>query len=837
MDRIRIEMTPHPDDLQGKEHSGIAQVVLNWAKHLPRFGIDVVAQDDPEPADLSIGHSAANIDADIHVSHGLLWTEEMELGQYAYEVNADLVRAATYAKAIITPSEWVADVYRRDLRVSPHVIGHGVNVDEWQHDYDRGEYILYAKNRTKDGLDPSLINDVALALPYFKFYTTFATKEHPPNVITYGGTVPFSEMKRHIMQAGVLFMPDRETWGIVAAEALAAGIPVVSTDAGAVKEFVEHGKTGYLYKNRNFNDAVQGIKYALSHAPVLGDNGKIVAENTLDWKYSIEKIAGVIRQTYWDMLSDQKLINVNLFNTVAVVITSHNYGHSVGRAIESVLAQSYTPDTVIVVDDNSEDNTKEIVDGFDGVKYIRVDVQNVALARNAGIYSTDCRFVLTLDGDDYLRPDFIKHCIEPLLKDHRVGFAYTGTEVYLEDTGKTLMPMELIAETGKKAHRPWPTMDFDKQFMPGYANQFPATVIFRREALLRVGGYRARYAPLGAGTEDANIYLRLLACGWQGSLVEPTVNNLWVHVHGKGHVSGDPSYKEVDWRAWAPYTRDFRFPFAAAATPKRLSHPVRSYEPKVSVIIPVGPGHESSLKTALDSLEAQTYRDWEAIVVWDFDPGAEILEYYRQAYPHVRRDESYARGYWEGVMLGAGPGRARNIGVDIARAQYVTFLDADDYYSPDFLTHMNPDAVKEHDAIIYSQYFSRMLKTDHPRLGGNIVRDEGDTVVVNYSFRPYDKARANAEPEGDRPYVWAGVNVMLDKTWHNDVGGFDETLQSWEDCLYLLQLAWAGHDFHMIERSLWVYSFVDGTRREYSVDHQDELMTYFKKKHGEAHAL
>ena len=40
----------------------------------------------------------------------------------------------------------------------------------------------------------------------------------------------------------------------------------------------------------------------------------------------------------------------------------------------------------------------------------------------------------------------------------------------------------------------------------------------------------------------------------------------------------------------------------------------------ISIIIPVGPGHEGILEDALDSVEAQTLRQWECIVVLDLAP-------------------------------------------------------------------------------------------------------------------------------------------------------------------------------------------------------------------------
>jgi glycosyltransferase involved in cell wall biosynthesis len=828
MKRIRVSMTPHPDEMKGKEHSGIAQVVINWAKHLPEFGVDIVQPG--LPADISVGHVTSNKFADIHVSHGLLWTEEMDLGGYAYQVNADLVECATRARQIIVPSQWVADVYRRDFRKDVRVIDHGVNIDEWAHNRENKGYVLYAKNRTSDGLNPSQINDVARALPNVEFRTTFATRDSPPNVNTYGGTVPFLEMQRHIQEAGVLFMPDRETWGIAAAEALAAGVPVCTTDAGAVKQFVIHGKTGYVYEKMNLADAVQGIKYCLEHNKLLGANGLAYAKKQLRWDDSAERVASVIRDVHEEMIIEKQLDKADKLHTVSVVITSKNYGHRVGDAIESAMAQTVMPDEIIVVDDGSTDNTKEVVKKFtdnrDPVKYMYVDYGNVANARNEGFYNATSRYIVSLDGDDQIKPDFIRDCRKILINDPLISFSYSHAEVHILETGEILVPPQLEKETGYRRHRDWPTEDFDKQFIYGHGNQLPSCAMFRAKDFYEMGGYRTRYAPDGAGSEDANLFLRLLAHGRRGKMTDVTERNLWIHTHGEGFVSGTDGYEEVDWRAWAPYTTDFRFPFPAIATPKNVSHPVRSYEPEISVIIPVGPGHEKYLAQAIDSVEAQHNRKWEVIVVWDTQPSGRTWNYIHTTYPHVNMLYSYDDKYQP-----QGPGLARNIGVEAARAQYVTFLDVDDYLGPDFLSYVNPETSKKYNAVIYSEYYSVMANESQPSYGGHIIKKGSKNTIVSYNFKSFDREKAMARPEGDRPYVWSGVNVLLPKAWHESIGGFDEEIDSWEDCLYLLELSWKGYEFRRVNEPLWTYSFLNGTRRENSTGKEAELISYFQEKY------
>lgn len=96
--------------------------------------------------------------------------------------------------------------------------------------------------------------------------------------------------------------------------------------------------------------------------------------------------------------------------------------------------------------------------------------------------------------------------------------------------------------------------------------------------------------------------------------------------------------------------------------------------PRVSVIVPLY-NKARHVRRALDSIAAQTFRDFELIVVDDgsTDGGAELVESYTDARTRLIRQEN------------AGPGAARNRGVAEAVGEIVAFLDADDEWLPQYL--------------------------------------------------------------------------------------------------------------------------------------------------------
>lgn len=74
--------------------------------------------------------------------------------------------------------------------------------------------------------------------------------------------------------------------------------------------------------------------------------------------------------------------------TVSVVIPTYNRAHLLGRAIQSVLNQTYHDFEIIVVDDGSTDNTEKVVKSFNDprIHYIRHDQnRGGSAARNTGI--------------------------------------------------------------------------------------------------------------------------------------------------------------------------------------------------------------------------------------------------------------------------------------------------------------------------------------------------------------------------------------------------------------------------------------------------------------------
>ncbi len=503
---------------------------------------------------------------------------------------------------------------------------------------------------------------------------------------------------------------------------------------------------------------------------------------------------------------------------VSVIIPCFNKSASIARTIASVKAQTLNNLECIIVDDGSTDNSKDVI--LEAVKddwrfrYVRQDNQRVAAARNRGFKESRGLYICCVDGDDAILPTFLEVCVKPMEVDKSLGITYTG--------------LYSITPDGNEGVSPWPGQ-FSYDAMLAGQNQIPTCNVARREVWERTGGQRGRYCMDGAGEEDAEMWLRAGALGWNAKKV--TEEALFVYSWKSGQVSGNPNHKVSDWRAGKPWAVDRQHPFASLATPaNKLSHPVRQYDqPTISVVIPCGPSHQRYLVDALDSLEAQTFRQWEAIVTCD---GWQVGDELRSAYPFVK---------W--INLDSkGAGAARNAGAKFSRAPYLLFLDADDWLRPTALEKLLA-AWNQTQAIAYSDYAGHAHIEDKTEIAKLRSRQRlesynertHEAVVLHQSFE-YDCVEAMQQPKITRNgefYIWNLITSLLPKAWHDAIGGFDEQMPSWEDWDYWLRLARSGRCFSRVPEPLIDYRLSTGTRRETGRQIHQSLLEYMTAKYRE----
>lgn len=112
---------------------------------------------------------------------------------------------------------------------------------------------------------------------------------------------------------------------------------------------------------------------------------------------------------------------------VSVVVPNYNHARYIGDAIHSVLNQRFRNFEIIVVDDGSTDNSREVVARFgDRVRYIWQTNSGLSAARNTGIVQARGDLIGVLDADDMYEPDFMSVLVPILQADEEAEAVYCG---------------------------------------------------------------------------------------------------------------------------------------------------------------------------------------------------------------------------------------------------------------------------------------------------------------------------------------------------------------------------------------------------------------------------
>ncbi|MER2552858.1 MAG: glycosyltransferase family A protein [Thauera sp.] len=186
---------------------------------------------------------------------------------------------------------------------------------------------------------------------------------------------------------------------------------------------------------------------------------------------------------------------------VSIIITNYNYGRFLGEAIDSALAQTWPNKEVIVLDDESRDDSIEVACRYP-VTVLAQKNRGLSLARNNALTQASGEYVIFLDADDRLVPTAVEHLMARLAQAPAdIAYAYGQMRYFGERDG-------LFASGPFDARR------------LAKANYICATTLLRKDVLLAAGGYDNAFRKL---REDWELYLRLCSKGYQGVFLPEVV--------------------------------------------------------------------------------------------------------------------------------------------------------------------------------------------------------------------------------------------------------------------------------------------------------------------------
>jgi alpha-1,3-rhamnosyltransferase len=190
---------------------------------------------------------------------------------------------------------------------------------------------------------------------------------------------------------------------------------------------------------------------------------------------------------------------------VTVIIASYNHGPYIEESILSVLNQTYSNIELLVVDDGSPDDSVERIQrlqeqyGFD----FRVQ-KNMGLTHtlNSAVARAKGELIAPFGSDDIMMPDRIAIQVEYMADKPEVGICAGNIE--LIDSQGALFP-----EERQRRNVPFRRLDFEDMFLERKPYPPAPTLLFRREALEKVGGFDPNIR-----LEDLLIELKVTRAGY-----------------------------------------------------------------------------------------------------------------------------------------------------------------------------------------------------------------------------------------------------------------------------------------------------------------------------------
>ncbi len=456
---------------------------------------------------------------------------------------------------------------------------------------------------------------------------------------------------------------------------------------------------------------------------------------------------------------------------ISIIMPVYNAAKYLDESIGSILNQTMGDFELICIDDGSTDDSCAIIQRYatdSRIRLIKQENQGAGVARNNGIRNVKGRYFLCLDADDIFEPDLCEKVFNRA-EATNADLVLFDADMYNEATGK------LVAVDWWLSKQFLPRLEvFNKDdvadslfsLVPGgpcnklYRTDFiiendiffPAmrsvedvpfvylamamaerisvceSVLahFRRKAEITGLASQVNYHPERIFESFRVLKSRLVERGLYSSLECAFINkaasdfvdqflyiikNEHVSEYYKAYLARVASY-EFDLRNKSKrfFTREFvynKLNEVLTADDKRFSGIKSSNTPKVSVIVPVY-NVESYIWQCLNSILSQSLTDFELICVDDgsTDNSLNILKLYEEIDPRIKvmnQNNKFA-------------GAARNLGMSIAKGEFLIFLDSDDFFEKTLLEDLYSSAKKNRADIVLCDgyYFNNITHESTP---------------------------------------------------------------------------------------------------------------------------
>ena len=403
---------------------------------------------------------------------------------------------------------------------------------------------------------------------------------------------------------------------------------------------------------------------------------------------------------------------------ISIIVPIYNVEDYLQQCLDSIQNQTYKKFECIMVNDGSTDSSQQIAEEYltdSRFRLINQSNKGLSGARNMGIshIREESTFISFVDSDDYIYPDFLETLIENIEDDVDIiegMIEHFHDEIKVDRVCHNFDKKILITKDdklGELALNELRVSVFPKLFRKSLLTEdfFPEGYIFEDLAVVPelvsgskkwiklpkvIYGYRIRSNSITTkefSEEKLDVFkifgkydLFFKYESDRTKLLVEKIKYLHLNYHDIKFVPENNQYKQL-------YEQE----------KQKLLSKIADYESKtlISIIVPIYKV-EKYLRQCLDSIQNQTYQNFECLLINDGSPdnSADICREY------VSKDARFR--YFE--KENGGVSSARNLGIECSGGAYITFIDADDWVDSDYLEVLYNALIDENADISVSTY-------------------------------------------------------------------------------------------------------------------------------------
>ena len=509
---------------------------------------------------------------------------------------------------------------------------------------------------------------------------------------------------------------------------------------------------------------------------------------------------------------------------ISIIVPIYNVENYLRMCLDSIQNQTYQNFECILVNDGSTDSSQQIAEEYlvdSRFKLINQSNKGLSGARNTGIshIREESTFISFVDSDDYIYPDFLETLIEHIEDDVDIiegMIEYFNDETKVDNVFHNFEKQILTTKDdklGELALNELRVSVFPKLFRKSLLTEdfFPEGWIFEDLAVVPelvshsrkwiklpkvIYGYRIRpnsittkefseekldvfkiFEKYDLFFENENDVIKLLV---------EKLKYLHLNYHDIEFVPENNQYKQL-------YQQE----------KQKLLSKIADYESKalISIIVPIY-NVEKYLRQCLDSIIAQTYQNFECLLINDGSPdnSADICREY------VSKDSRFR--YFEKENGGASS--ARNLGIECSGGAYITFIDADDWVDSDYLEVLYNELIDENADISVSTY-KRFHMADNCWYLHSFQRGYEKRVFTNQEL--IDEFIALDTFDYSYRYVCGKLvrKCLLDKIAFNEMTTLGEDMEFW------LKLYLISNKVVFVNRDSYIYR-LDNVDRHFGLE-------------------